>query len=308
MRVLFIPSRLPQDLRRGDEAARIPALICASCRGGMRSPCCVRAAGRAVYDAGRAGRMLRACRSGRTESRRQAGARVARTARIAADTGRGERHACVPQCAGATVAQRAIRRRPRAARAHGQVLPLLGDLPCVLDLVDALSLNMASRAGRDAGRCDGRPRSGAARLLPYERGLCARAAAALVSSARDRAALGKRTCLHCTSSPTASMRTNSPSPPSRAKQTGSCSAATSAISRTSMRRSGSCAKCCRCCGRGVPTSRSIWSARATGRGLAPLGAKSVRRAPDRPGGGHAAAPGPGRGRGRADAREAPANR
>lgn len=72
----------------------------------------------------------------------------------------------------------------------GEMLPLLGSLPCVLDLVDALSVNMARRAHYDAGPIRLIARFEAARLLPYERRLCAQVAAAAISSARDRDALG----------------------------------------------------------------------------------------------------------------------
>jgi sugar transferase (PEP-CTERM/EpsH1 system associated) len=72
----------------------------------------------------------------------------------------------------------------------GEALPMLEGVPCVLDLVDALSANMMRRAQYDAGPMRLLARIEAARLLPYERALCARAAAVAISSARDRDALG----------------------------------------------------------------------------------------------------------------------
>ncbi len=72
----------------------------------------------------------------------------------------------------------------------GEALPLLGRLPCVLDLIDALSLNMARRAKSDAGVMKLLASIEAGRLPQYERELCRRVAAAIVSSAADRAAIG----------------------------------------------------------------------------------------------------------------------
>jgi sugar transferase (PEP-CTERM/EpsH1 system associated) len=62
--------------------------------------------------------------------------------------------------------------------------------PCVLDFVDALSLNMARRAHYARGPTRLAARLEAKRLLRYERELCGRIAAGAVSAAGDRAALG----------------------------------------------------------------------------------------------------------------------
>lgn len=66
-------------------------------------------------------------------------------------------------------------------------------LPCVVDFVDALSLNMARRAQYDRGPMRLVARLEARRLARYERELCGRVTAGAVSSARDRAALGDPT-------------------------------------------------------------------------------------------------------------------
>jgi sugar transferase (PEP-CTERM/EpsH1 system associated) len=62
--------------------------------------------------------------------------------------------------------------------------------PCVLDFVDALSLNMARRAQHDHGVMRFGASVEAKRLLGYERGLCGRITAGAVSASGDRAALG----------------------------------------------------------------------------------------------------------------------
>ena len=78
----------------------------------------------------------------------------------------------------------------------GPVLDLVGDVPCVLDLVDALALNMQRRAQYDRGPARWLARIESRRLAPYERALCARAAFAAVSAPPDRDALGDPPNLH----------------------------------------------------------------------------------------------------------------
>jgi sugar transferase (PEP-CTERM/EpsH1 system associated) len=78
----------------------------------------------------------------------------------------------------------------------GAMVPALAPLPCVVDFVDALSLNMARRATFDRGPWRWLARLEARRLAAYERALCAQAAQAAVCSAADRAAIGDIENLH----------------------------------------------------------------------------------------------------------------
>jgi polysaccharide biosynthesis protein PslH len=75
------------------------------------------------------------------------------------------------------------------ARAFPLVDASLG-LPRVVDLIDALSLNMRSRAVHDRGPLRWAARVDAARLLRYERRICDEADAALVVAQADRDAIG----------------------------------------------------------------------------------------------------------------------
>lgn len=78
----------------------------------------------------------------------------------------------------------------------GPMLAPAPNLPCVLDLVDALSLNMRRRAQYDHGPARWLARMEAGRLAAYERDLCARVDAAAISAPADRAALGNPPNLH----------------------------------------------------------------------------------------------------------------
>ena len=78
----------------------------------------------------------------------------------------------------------------------GGLVPWLAPLPVVVDLVDALSLNMARRAAFDRGPLRPVARMEAARLAKYERALCSQVAAATVCAAADRAAIGDAGNLH----------------------------------------------------------------------------------------------------------------
>lgn len=78
----------------------------------------------------------------------------------------------------------------------GTFVPPATALPCVVDFVDALSLNMARRAQYDRGPMRWIAQLEARRLARYERELCNRIGAGAVSSARDRAALGDPPNLH----------------------------------------------------------------------------------------------------------------
>ncbi len=72
----------------------------------------------------------------------------------------------------------------------GPMLRRLAPLPCVLDLVDALSLNMARRAQFDRVAFAAIAGMEASRLVAYERELCVEAAQAAISSEPDRRAIG----------------------------------------------------------------------------------------------------------------------
>lgn len=75
------------------------------------------------------------------------------------------------------------------ARAMPLVPPDPG-LPLVVDLIDALSLNMQRRAAHDRGLVGAAARIDATRLAACERRICERAAATLVVAEADRAAIG----------------------------------------------------------------------------------------------------------------------
>jgi sugar transferase (PEP-CTERM/EpsH1 system associated) len=70
------------------------------------------------------------------------------------------------------------------------LLPALGRVPCVVDLVDALSQNIARRAERDRGPSRALWRMEARRLRAYEADVIARAGHSVVVSDADREALG----------------------------------------------------------------------------------------------------------------------
>jgi sugar transferase (PEP-CTERM/EpsH1 system associated) len=80
-----------------------------------------------------------------------------------------------------------------------RTVPLLdahADLPRVVDLIDALSLNMRRRADHDRGWLRWAARMDAARLQRYERVICEDAGAALVVASPDRDAIGPYPSLH----------------------------------------------------------------------------------------------------------------
>lgn len=78
----------------------------------------------------------------------------------------------------------------------GPMLRRLSPLPCVVDFIDALSLNMARRAAFDRAPVSWVARMESSRLERYERKICAEAAATAISSAQDRAAVGNFRNLH----------------------------------------------------------------------------------------------------------------
>ena len=78
----------------------------------------------------------------------------------------------------------------------GGLVPHLASLPVVIDMVDALSLNMTRRAALDRGPLRRVARLEASRLARYERALCSQVAAATVCAAADRTAIGDFANLH----------------------------------------------------------------------------------------------------------------
>jgi len=97
---------------------------------------------------------------------------------------------------------RSLVAKERFDLAHVQLartVPLVGadlGLPRVVDLIDALSLNMQRRAAHDRGWLRWAARIDATRLQRYERQICREAAAALVVAAADADAIGPFPSLH----------------------------------------------------------------------------------------------------------------
>lgn len=189
MRVLFIPSRYPQDLRRGDElrayqhlrelAKRHAITVLAFAPPGLQS--------------GVDEEIRRLCERvvivRQTRYDRLMGAVRALPASIPLQAAMNDTPA-FRSTLSALLSTSAFDIAHLQLARMGEALPLLDRLPVVLDLIDALSANMARRADYDAGPMRWLAAIEAKRLLPYERGLCARVACATVSSMRDRAALG----------------------------------------------------------------------------------------------------------------------
>lgn len=78
----------------------------------------------------------------------------------------------------------------------GDLLPRLAPLPCVLDLVDALSLNMRRRAAYDRAPLAWLARREAHHLARWERDLCAQASAVTIASGVDADSIGSSRALH----------------------------------------------------------------------------------------------------------------
>ena len=189
MRVLFIPSRYPRDLRRGDElrayqhlrelAKRHAITLLAFAPTGMPSN----------VDAEIRGLCERVVTVRQTRFDALVGV-------VRALPGSLPLQVAMNDTPAFRSALQELLRTSTFDIAHvqlarmGEVLPLLGRLPCVLDLIDALSANMARRALFDVGPMRWLAAIEAKRLLPYEHSLCTRVARAMVSSARDRAVLG----------------------------------------------------------------------------------------------------------------------
>ena len=190
MRVLFITSRFPQSLRRGDELRAYQHLR----ELGRRHAITLLTSAPKSGPGDAVAEELHRCCERVVVVAQNRGTKLIQLARalpgsIPLQVAMNDTHAFRSALA-------ALLRTSKFDVAHvqlarmGEALPLLGGVPCVLDLVDALSANMTRRAHYDAGPMRLLARIEAARLLPYERALCARAAAVAISSARDREALG----------------------------------------------------------------------------------------------------------------------
>lgn len=190
MRVLFVTSRFPQGLRRGDEQRSYQHLRELA----QRHEITLLAFAPDDQEPGTQAEIRRLCKQVVLVEQTLSG-RLIRVLR--ALPGSVPLQAAMNDTRAFRAALTELLRTSTFDLAHvvlarmGEAVPLLGSLPCVLDLVDALSLNMARRADYDAGPMGLLARFEAARLSPYERRLCGRVAAAAISAARDRDALGR---------------------------------------------------------------------------------------------------------------------
>lgn len=189
MRVLFITSRFPVDLRKGDQLRAYNQLRDLSQRHAITlltfdciapdpqfrkqlEACCERVIVVPQNAVGMALRALRALPGLTPLQAAMYGSRALRTALI-----------------GLLKSSQFDLAHIQMARL-GPLLPHLSPLPLVLDLIDALSLNMARRAKLDHGPMGYLAHIEAGRLPAYERALCAKVSAAAVSALPDRSAIG----------------------------------------------------------------------------------------------------------------------
>ncbi|QBB72274.1 glycosyltransferase [Pseudolysobacter antarcticus] len=189
MRVLFITSRFPGDLKRGDQLRAYQQLRYLSARHAITL---------LAFDEGTPDPKLRAelercceqviaLRASRIGmSLRALGALAGPLPLQVAMHDSSQLHTAIAELLQANSFDLAHVQMARM----GQVLPQLTALPCVLDLIDALSLNMAQRVVFDRGPLRHLARLEAARLPEYERALCKKVHAAVVSANNDRAAIG----------------------------------------------------------------------------------------------------------------------
>lgn len=75
-------------------------------------------------------------------------------------------------------------------RAGAAIEQIRGSVPVLLDMIDALSLNLTRRAGRSRGLVAAAARHEAARVATYERYILGRTDRAVISSEVDRASIG----------------------------------------------------------------------------------------------------------------------
>ncbi|MEO8459298.1 MAG: glycosyltransferase [Dokdonella sp.] len=189
MRVLFITSRFPGDLRRGDQLRAYHQLRCLSARHAITllafdhvgsDPALVRELEACCE------RVIMVDRKPAHMLVRLLGALGGSTPLQAAMYASPTLHAELTRLLESSRFDLVHLQMARL----GALLPHLRQLPCVLDLIDALSLNMARRAEFDHGPMRYLARIEASRLPAYERMLCAQVRYAAVSAAPDQKAIG----------------------------------------------------------------------------------------------------------------------
>ena len=189
MRVLFITSRFPGDRRRGDQRRAYEQLRALSARHSITLLTLDRALPEAAAQrelaacceeiirvpCPSAGMLVRAARA-------LGGSAPLQAALYEAPALRREMQRCLERTAFDLVHLQLSR--------LGSLLDLARGVPCVIDLVDALALNMERRAHYDRSPARWLAALEARRLAGYERDLCKQAHSTAVSARPDRAALG----------------------------------------------------------------------------------------------------------------------
>lgn len=189
MRILFITSRFPGDLRRGDQLRAFHQLRQLSSRHSITLLAFDHVVGDAAVKA-----QLDACCERVIMQRTQPVAMLARLAlglfgRLPLQVAMYDRAALRTSLAQALDGASFDLVHVQMARL-GSLVPHVGSVPCVVDLIDALSLNMARRSSIDRGPMRLLARIEAARLPAYERWLCGQASAVAVCAEPDRLAIG----------------------------------------------------------------------------------------------------------------------
>lgn len=188
MRVLFLTSRFPGALRRGDELRAFQHIRHLSSRHAITLLAC----DRSLPDAGQRRALAPYCEN-IVVVPRTLPAMLFRA--LLALAGMVPLQAAMYDAPALRRTLRDLLERERFDLVHVQLArlgPLLDDItdtPCVLDFVDALSLNMARRATFDHGPLGRLAAIEAARMALYERALCARIDAGAISAAADAAAI-----------------------------------------------------------------------------------------------------------------------
>jgi sugar transferase (PEP-CTERM/EpsH1 system associated) len=195
MRVLFVTSRFPGDLRRGDEVRAFQHIRYLSRGHAITLLACARAA----PERERLSALERYCENVIVVPRGLPGMLFRAATALAGDE---PLQAAMYASPALRRTLRALLEREQFDLVHVQLArlgPLLSEVratPCVLDFVDALSLNMANRAARERGPMGALAALEAARLSGYERTLAARVDAATISAAGDAEAIDATGGLH----------------------------------------------------------------------------------------------------------------
>lgn len=195
MRVLFITSRLPSNLRRGDELRAYQHI-----RHLSRRHAITLLAGDRVAPDPRHLNALRALCEDVVVAPRPLPGMLWRA--LLALPGREPLQAAMYASPGLRRALAGLLASRRFDLVHMQLARLgplvddIGDTPRVLDFVDALSVNMARRAEWDRGPMARLAALDAARLASYERELCGRFDAAAISAALDAGVVGAADRVH----------------------------------------------------------------------------------------------------------------